>query len=91
MKDTRTITIQVVPPTAWSASRIAYNVIFNLSQLAVVGIGVLVGSAAMQWLGVLVWFLMLFALGAILAEKRKGLTVDEARKQLDDIEAGRVL
>ncbi|MBC7155749.1 MAG: hypothetical protein H5U19_14320 [Rhodobacteraceae bacterium] len=55
------------------------------AQIGVIGVGVLVDSAAMQWAGFVVLSLMLAEL-AIGADPR-GLSIGEARREIDRIEA----
>ena len=62
----------------WSAS----------TMVAVIGIGVAVDSAAMQWAGFLVLMLTALAVGIVKAAKNDGLTIDQARARLDEIEGG---
>jgi len=55
------------------------------AQIGVIGIGVVVGSAAMQWAG----FLLLAGLLLAIAHKspeRRLMTISEARRELDRIE-----
>jgi|GEM_PF-3591521 len=56
-------------------------------QVAVIGIGVLAGSTAMQWAGFIALLFMLFAIGKVLASKDEGLSFAEARTRIDQIEA----
>jgi len=53
--------------------------------VSVVGIGVWVGSAAMQWVGALIGFICLLAWTQ---EKKVRLSIVEARLKLDQIEKG---
>lgn len=59
-------------------------------QIGVIGIGVAVGSDAMQWAG----FVALCGMGVVFVALRHiewdhdaALTIDQARKRLDEIEA----
>lgn len=59
------------------------------AQLGVIGVGVLVGSTAMQWMGFL--FLCLLFSGIVMrGERHTGLTFDEARARIAEIEAGEI-
>lgn len=51
--------------------------------MAVIGLGFLMGSAAAQWLG----FILFFVICATKASGRKRLTPAEARAELDRIES----
>lgn len=53
---------------------------------ALISLGVLVGSSAMQWAGFVVAWLVLFAKVSGFEKKHK-FTIDEARKEIDRIEA----
>jgi len=55
--------------------------------LALIGIGVLLGSPAMQWVGALFGFLAIMY-RASEARKQNTFTVAEARSRLDEIEEG---
>jgi hypothetical protein len=54
------------------------------AQIGVIGVGIWAESAAMQWCGFSVLALMLIGLAA--KDKRRGLTFDEARMKIDQIE-----
>lgn len=53
--------------------------------LAFVGIGWVIGSSALQWMGALVWIVFVFSQAV---SKSQIMTISEARKWLDDMEAG---
>lgn len=55
--------------------------------VALIGIGVLLGSSAMQWTGAVLGFLVLLNHGARI-DKDNRFTIADARKRLDEIEAG---
>jgi flagellar biogenesis protein FliO len=55
-------------------------------QISEIGIGVLVGSAAMQWAGFLLLALLMIVV-ATTQQKVTDLTIAEARAKLDEIEA----
>jgi hypothetical protein len=90
MRDTRTITLRVEAPTPTTIRYVTRTLGFTATQMAVVGVGVMTDSAAMQWLGLTVWWLGMFGAVMIRAEANKGLTIDEARSRLDEIEQGRL-
>lgn len=49
-------------------------------------LGILMDSAAMQWLGFLLSTIVIFALAAKASKKNDQLTIDQARVRLDEIE-----
>lgn len=51
---------------------------------AFVAIGVILDSAALQWMGAFVWFILVLSQAN---KSVKRLTISEARKWLDDLEA----
>lgn len=53
----------------------------------VIGVGVVADSAAMQWAGFVSLLLTVIGLSVIKSKKDDCLTIDEARKRLDEIEA----
>lgn len=55
--------------------------------VALIMIGVILDSAAMQWVGALIGFIVIVGRGARIAKDNR-FTVDAARKRLDQIEAG---
>lgn len=81
-------TIIILHETLWqSVVRDTYT--FG-ALAAVVGLGVYLESAALQWIGGIIWMMWLLSRAARLAgDKSSRLTVEEARRKLDDIEAGR--
>lgn len=54
-------------------------------QVAVIGIGIVTESAAMQWAGFIVLILMALAIAIISAKKDEGLTISEARERLNEL------
>ncbi len=56
-------------------------------QVAVIGIGVLTGSSAMQWAGF--WLLAVMLIVAVIANlsKSTGLSFEEAREHINKLEA----
>lgn len=60
------------------------------AQFGVIGVGVLVGSTAMQWMGFFFLCLMFATIASKLAERDTGLTFDEARARIAEIEAGEI-
>lgn len=63
--------------------RVAANV---ASVIAIIGVGVYLQSAAMQWAGFAMLALLLI-LKALVAPKLRTLTIAQARARLDEIEA----
>ncbi|MDT8328144.1 MAG: hypothetical protein RQ750_12290 [Roseovarius sp.] len=79
MKTEHTITIKTNPkfrPWRMIATIIA--------QIGVIGVGVLLGSAAMQWAGFVVLGLML--IGLAVGANPRGLSIEGARREIDRIE-----
>lgn len=56
-------------------------------EVLVIYLGVLAGSAAMQWAGLIGVLLVGLSYAIMVAKKNDGLSVDDARKRLDEIEA----
>ena len=54
--------------------------------LALIGIGWLLNSDAMQWVGAIIGFITIVSQSSI---RSKRCTIDQARKKLDELEAGR--
>lgn len=61
------------------------NLVVLSTFTAMIGLGVFLDSAAMQWAGALFWFLVIFAV-AISLDKASLCTFDEARRELDEWE-----
>ena len=80
------INLKVIAPPVPALKRWLWMAAHTASQCAVVGVGWAIGSPAMQWLGVLVWWAMLITLAASYAAKRRGMTIAEARAELDKLE-----
>jgi hypothetical protein len=57
-----------------------------LTVVGVIGVGWFLGSSAMQWCGFAMLVTSLFALHAY---RKTVFTVEQARKRLDEIEAGK--
>ena len=55
-------------------------------QLCVIGVGIWAESPAMQWSGFAMLCLLTIVIAAV-ANKSYGITIDQARKRLDEIEA----
>ncbi len=53
---------------------------------ALIGLGVLLDSGAMQWVGAIVGFTCILAI-SIRASVKNRLTIEQARRKLDEIEA----
>ncbi len=82
MTTSTTITIvRSAPPSIWRTCAAL------LSIIAVIGVGALLDSSAMQWAGFIVWGLMMIGIAKRLTGKDVALTIPEARRRLDEIEA----
>jgi len=63
------------------------DLVSALTMLSCIGIGVWVGSAALQWTGGIIW--LVWCAGKMVGTSRRNtFTIAGARKRLDDIEAG---
>ncbi len=56
--------------------------------VSLIGIGWLIGSTALQWVGAIIGFITILAWAARIRKENR-FTVSEARKRLDEIEAGK--
>ena len=56
-------------------------------QVGVIGIGIFAESPAMQWSGFVVLVILVIAVAFQSAKKDEGLTINQARKRLDELEA----
>jgi hypothetical protein len=81
---TEKIDLNVTHARNWRYTAVFYALLFGL-----IGLGVFVDSAAMQWAGFVVAFLALVGMAATAEKRNKGLTIAEARKRLDELEAGK--
>ena len=61
-----------------------------MTPIFVIGIGVALDSAAMQWVGFVFLMLLAVAIAATQLAKDDGLTIDQARKRLNEIEKGQL-
>lgn len=66
------------------ATSIARDAITFITCATLVGIGIVVDSAAMQWLGALIAFLLIITLAVRISEKQT-YDIDGAQKELDRI------
>ncbi|RJG46540.1 hypothetical protein [Mesorhizobium sp. DCY119] len=55
-----------------------------LMAVSIIGVGVLLASTAMQWVGAIVFFL---AVAGTAAAHKNRMTIEEARKRIDELEA----
>lgn len=78
---TKAVEIKIITNPQFNVARFALSI---AAQIGVIGVGVYTQSEAMQWCGFLV--LVLLVLGLI-ARDNKGLTFDEARAKIDELEA----
>lgn len=56
--------------------------------VSLIGIGVLLESAAMQWVGAIIGFLTITTFATRMFRQSR-YTIEQARKRIDEIEAGR--
>lgn len=81
------ININVIPKL-----RLRKIIFFSVLQFSVIGTGKMIGSEALQWSGFVTILLLIVisAIGKIVEniEKTRGLTIEEARKFLDELETG---
>ena len=56
-----------------------------ISFVAMIGIGVLLESSAMQWVGALMWMMAVIGKAALISSKQR-YTISEARSELDKLE-----
>ena len=57
-------------------------------QMVVIGTGALLDSAAMQWAGFGGLFIAMLGASVFMSQKDSGLTPDQARRRIDEIEKG---
>lgn len=76
----KTVTIFIAYKTPLQAFQI--NAFAYVTALALMLPGWALGSSAMQWLGFFLFFVVVFARAT-----RDGLTIEQARARLDEIEA----
>lgn len=81
MNEPQTITILTDPK--FRALPAVYRL---LVQVGVIGIGVAVDSLAMQWIGFIAVIIMVLALATKDKRRREGMSIAEARQELDEIE-----
>lgn len=68
-----------------SGNRIGFLLTF-VAPLSMIGLGVFLGSDAMQWFGFIASFLAIAAFANVLVAKENNLTIEQARARLDEIE-----
>lgn len=76
------IIVTVFPKLTWKTA------VAPLLQMLLIGVGIVTDSAAMQWAGFICLFVIVFCY-AVVNGKTDQLSIPEARKRLDEIEAGR--
>lgn len=59
-------------------------------QLVLIGIGVVVDSAAMQWLGFVMFWILLLTVNIVKVKQDSGLTVEQAKQRIEEIEKNQV-
>lgn len=59
-------------------------------QLVLIGIGVIVGSTAMQWMGFVMFWILLLAISIVNIRRESGLTIEEAKKLIEELEKNEV-
>ena len=65
---------------------LAKNAASFCTIVGIIGVGVILDSAPMQWLGAVIWMLWLIAKVSM---RGKTLSIEEARRRLDEIERER--
>lgn len=83
-EETKHIYITIVDQTR--AQRLRFSLINYVSPFALIFIGWAIGSTAMQWWGFVFAAIIAAILGRNFLEPNEGLTIDQARKRLDEIE-----
>lgn len=78
------IKIKVMTAPKWKPLRASY--VFAL-QFIMIGAGVLADSPAMQWMGFVMVILCGIVAIAMQADRQGAMSIDEARKRLDELEA----
>lgn len=75
--------IIIIKESAWES--VVSDAGSFVTAIAMVGVGWAVDSAAMQWLGAVLFLISMLAQGS---KKWTRMSIADARKRLDDIEAG---
>lgn len=75
-------TLIIVHEGFWTS--LARDATTFLMAVSIIGVGVLLASAAMQWVGAIVFFI---AVAGTASTSKNRLTFDEARKRIDELEA----
>ena len=74
------IIVHETPAQSWKRDASSFALF-----LAIIGVGVALNSAAMQWVGAIIAFLTLIGSAIHMRDKCK-MSIAEARKRLDEIE-----
>lgn len=83
MSDKKTKFIVICDERLWKS--MATDAVSTVSLISSVLVGVYIGSDALQWIGGIIWILWILArLGNV---NSGHMTIDEARKKLDELEA----
>jgi len=69
------------------AESIAKDAVSTIALLASIAVGVWISSAALQWMAGVIWVLWIISKSMSVGSKDNWLTVEQARKRLDEIEA----
>ena len=73
--------ILVVDDRLWKS--VSRDIVSIVTLFAMVGVGYVLGSVALQWIGGLIWILWIIAR---VDAQRKKMTISQARKRLDELE-----
>lgn len=74
-------TVIVIHEGFWQS--LARDATTFLMAVSIIGVGVLLTSSAMQWVGAIVFFI---AVAGTASASKNRFTIDEARKRIDELE-----
>lgn len=77
-------TIIITDGRMWKS--ISASIFAIVTMLSMVGIGVVIDSAAIQWIAAILWLLVIIGT-AVKSEYTKRMTIDQAREYLDELES----
>ena len=78
--------VVLVDDRLWKS--VGRDVVSMVTLVAMVGVGVLLQSSALQWVGAIIWFLWIIGKAASVDKKHK-MTIAQAREFLDKLEGGK--
>lgn len=87
MEDSETKTHEITLYNRTARNRFHSFILFGPLPVATIGLGVLFESPAMQWWSFVLTILLILGFATVAMKKNKGLTIEQARKRLDEIEA----